>query len=369
MTRVDFIEYCKEHLGKPYIWGSNGPDSFDCSGFAQVVLARLGLDPPGDQTANDIFRHFSRPDVGEPVSTPECACLVFYGKPARVGHVAICLNDSEMIEAGGGGPETTTVEKARKEGAEVRIRPIRRRSDIVAVIRPRNLPWSRSPQPVACHALSPSRESKQLLYNTIDISHWQTVQDFQKVKDNGIDLVFHKATQGFKYIDPVYSSNRDGFMAVGMAWGSYHFGTGGDGSDQADHFLSVADRNGLLVLDLEGNPQGKSIKLEEAEEFVQYLRDVTGRYPGLYSGHTVREMLGKHTDTPLARCWLWTARYSSNAPVIPEAWEKWTFWQYTDGKHGGGPHSVDGIGICDRNIFNGDKQEFEEFLKLNTTAS
>jgi len=141
MQPEDFVEYCKQYLGLPYIWGANGPDAFDCSGFAQVVLARISLDPPGDQTANDLYRYFSNPQHGQPVATAECGCLVFYGKPARVGHVAICIDAENMIEAGGGGPETTSVAIARRQKAEVRIRPITRRKDIVSIIRPRHLPW------------------------------------------------------------------------------------------------------------------------------------------------------------------------------------------------------------------------------------
>ncbi|MFZ5451347.1 MAG: C40 family peptidase [Thermodesulfobacteriota bacterium] len=142
MQPEEFIECCKQHLGKPYIWGANGPDAFDCSGFVQVALARIGLDPPDDQTAQDLYRYFKDPGRGKPVAIPKCGCLVFYGKPAKVGHVAICIDHESMIEAGGGGSETTSVEIAREQGAEVRIRPINRRSDIVSIIRPLNLPWS-----------------------------------------------------------------------------------------------------------------------------------------------------------------------------------------------------------------------------------
>jgi lysozyme len=369
MQREEFTDYCRQHLGKPYIWGANGPESFDCSGLAQTLLARIGLDPPGDQTANDLFRYFSAPEKGRPVGTAECGCLVFYGKPSRVGHVAICFDDKDMIEAGGGGPETTTVEIARQEHAEVRIRPITRRSDIVAIIRPHNLPWlAPSVATAAPLRVVPVPGAGKQLHNTIDISHWQTVSSYQDVRDAGIALVFHKATQGIKYVDEKYKENIAGFQAVGVACGAYHFGVGGDGSDQADHFLSVADPNSLLVLDLEVNPGGSSMTLEGAEEFVQYVKDVTGRYPGLYSGYRIREMLGNRTDTPLACCWLWTARYSA-APVIPRAWKKWTFWQYTDGKNGPGACLTGGIGLCDRDVFNGDEAEFKDFMASNTKAA
>lgn len=145
MTPEDFIAFCKTFLGLPYIWGADGPDAYDCSGLAQVLLARLGLDPVGDQTAHDLYRHFQKPGHGSSVSIADCGCLAFYGKPRRIGHIAICLDAQNMIEAGGGGSETTTVERAREQGAKVRIRPIKRRSDLVALIRPAGLPWQQQP--------------------------------------------------------------------------------------------------------------------------------------------------------------------------------------------------------------------------------
>ena len=54
----------------------------------------------------------------------------------------------------------------------------------------------------------------------------------------------------------------------------------------------VPTRKTLLVLDLEANPQGPQMNLEEARAFVTHRREVTGRWPGLYSGHYVKDLLG-----------------------------------------------------------------------------
>ena len=141
MDCANFVEYCKKYLGRPYIYGADGPDYFDCSGYVQFCLKHLNLDPRGDQTAMDLYRYFNNPTNGVIVDTPERGCLVFYGRANRVGHVVICINQEDMIEAGGGDQSTTTVEIAKKQGAEVRIRPIHRRLDIVDYIRPVGLPW------------------------------------------------------------------------------------------------------------------------------------------------------------------------------------------------------------------------------------
>ena len=34
------------HKGKPYVYGADGPNSFDCSGFVQYVYGRLGINVP-----------------------------------------------------------------------------------------------------------------------------------------------------------------------------------------------------------------------------------------------------------------------------------------------------------------------------------
>jgi cell wall-associated NlpC family hydrolase len=132
MIRSDaMIEYAKSMLGTPYIWGgSNALLGFDCSGFVQEVLASIGADPLGDQTAQTLFNHFSKSIQKE----PQKGSLLFFGKDQkRITHIAIALGDGQMIEAGGGGSSTKTRADAEKTGACVRIRPIENRSDLVAI--------------------------------------------------------------------------------------------------------------------------------------------------------------------------------------------------------------------------------------------
>lgn len=143
MTKDEFRALCQTHLGKPYIWGADGPDRFDCSGLAQWMLAAINLDPPGDQTASGLYQHF-KGQRSAPVS-PDMADLgdlVFYGRPTRIGHIAIAWGGNDIFEAGGGGPQTISVAIARRQRAEVRIAKLDRRRDVVAVLRPKGLPWS-----------------------------------------------------------------------------------------------------------------------------------------------------------------------------------------------------------------------------------
>jgi len=191
----------------------------------------------------------------------------------------------------------------------------------------------------------------------IDLSHHNGTVNFQKVKASGILGVIHKATQGVGYVDPNYAANRKKALDAGLLWGSYHFGVGGDGVDQADHFLGVVGpgqpgEQRLMVLDFEANSQGTSMSLIEAHAFLTHVQASTGRFPGFYSGHYVKELLGTSSDPILAQCWFWLSQYGPTA-VVPPNWKTWTMWQYTDGGMGAQPHTVPGAGRCDRDQFNG----------------
>jgi lysozyme len=200
-----------------------------------------------------------------------------------------------------------------------------------------------------------ARRASAVTNAVVDLSHHNADPDFAVARDRGgIVGIVHKATQGVTYADPTYAERRAAAVAEKLLWGAYHSGTGSDGVQQAEHFLSVVqpDHATLLVLDFEANPQGPSMPLEEARAFVTHVMEATGRWPGLYSGHYIKELLGTRVDPVLAHCWLWLAQYGPTI-VVPPNWATWTMWQYTDGGLGPEPHVVDGIGRCDRDRFNG----------------
>jgi GH25 family lysozyme M1 (1,4-beta-N-acetylmuramidase) len=194
----------------------------------------------------------------------------------------------------------------------------------------------------------------------VDISHHNGNVNLQLAKADGIIGVIHKATQGTTILDPMYVTNRTQAQNEGLLWGAYHFGTGGDGAAQAQYFLHVVGtyENTLLVLDFEQNTGGASMSLEDARAFVTEVNEVTGRYPGFYSGSYIKQLLGSAKDPVLAQCWLWLPEYGPT-PVVPANWPTWTMWQYTDGNYGPQPHSVNGIGNCDRDKFNGTEAQLQ----------
>ncbi|HSX58886.1 MAG TPA: glycoside hydrolase family 25 protein [Tahibacter sp.] len=189
----------------------------------------------------------------------------------------------------------------------------------------------------------------------VDLSHHNASVDFSALAAAGVAGVIHKATQGAGYVDPTYAQRQAQARAAGLRWGAYHFGDGSDATVQAQHFLATANAapGDLLALDIEQNTQGASMTLAQAEAFVQAVHQQTGRWPGVYGGSYLKQLLGSATTSVLGNCWLWISEYA-NQPAIAALWPSWTLWQYTDGSVGPNPHSVPGVGNCDRDMFNGD---------------
>lgn len=132
----DLISYAKSFIGKPYIWGGSHPAlGFDCSGFMQEILASVGIDPKGDQTAQGLYDYFLY--EGDKASGPFAGTLLFFGKNTEsIKHVAMAVSESQMIEAGGGDQKNLTIDDAIKYGGHVRLRPISNRKDLVAILKP-----------------------------------------------------------------------------------------------------------------------------------------------------------------------------------------------------------------------------------------
>ena len=216
----------------------------------------------------------------------------------------------------------------------------------------------------------------------IDISRSVTVTSFQQVRQSGILGVIHKATEGGDYADTACAARRPQAEAAGLLWGTYHYGTGQmPGSAQAAFYLRLSQPGPrtLLCLDLElnDNNPSNSMRLDQAEDFVQTVQRATGRLPVVYVHPTwangdplpngqsfgARIMPG----SILARCGLWVADYH-DSPELPIAWEKtgWRLWQYAGDESASRPAYnqttiVRGVSHCDRNLFNGNAAALNQF--------
>ncbi|MGL5328830.1 MAG: C40 family peptidase [Peptostreptococcaceae bacterium] len=90
------IKLLNEQLGKKYVWGSTGPDSFDCSGLVQYVYKEaLGKDIPRVSYEQGEFgKVIDRKDL-------KVGDLVFFDtmKKDRISHVGMYIGNNEFIHA------------------------------------------------------------------------------------------------------------------------------------------------------------------------------------------------------------------------------------------------------------------------------
>ncbi|ANZ36143.1 hypothetical protein BBK82_08760 [Lentzea guizhouensis] len=103
------IEFTKQQLGEPYLWGGNGPDAWDCSGILVKAFGAAGVKIP--RVAND---QYEKGGAHLPVRDAQPGDLIFWAyntaDPRSVHHVAMYLGGDEYIHA----PQTGDVVKISK---------------------------------------------------------------------------------------------------------------------------------------------------------------------------------------------------------------------------------------------------------------
>lgn len=85
------IAYAREFLGTPYKYGANGPNSFDCTGFAGYVYRRFGVDHLSRSSIG--MAHDGREVEGDLTNLQKGDIVIFGSRhaPAIVGHVGIFI--------------------------------------------------------------------------------------------------------------------------------------------------------------------------------------------------------------------------------------------------------------------------------------
>jgi cell wall-associated NlpC family hydrolase len=85
------VAYAKAQIGKPYLYGADGPDSFDCSGLTMMAWAQAGVSLPHSSSAQyGATRHVSAGEI-------QPGDLIFYYSP--ISHVAIYVGGGMQVAA------------------------------------------------------------------------------------------------------------------------------------------------------------------------------------------------------------------------------------------------------------------------------
>ena len=91
----DAVDLAAQLIGRPYVWGAEGPNAFDCSGLTQYVFQKVGITLPRRAINQSTFGNPARGDLHR-------GDLVFFSDGARqslVTHVGVYEGDGVMIDA------------------------------------------------------------------------------------------------------------------------------------------------------------------------------------------------------------------------------------------------------------------------------
>jgi cell wall-associated NlpC family hydrolase len=100
--RLKAVEFAKRQVlaKKPYVWGSEGPNSFDCSGLVYAAYKSAGLGwPIWDRLNSGLYYTYTKQI---PLSEMQPGDLIFYsykGTISTIHHMSIYAGDGMMWEA------------------------------------------------------------------------------------------------------------------------------------------------------------------------------------------------------------------------------------------------------------------------------
>ena len=222
----------------------------------------------------------------------------------------------------------------------------------------------RDAEPVNFGSSSPSK----LAVHGVDVSRWQGEIDWPKLRTQGANFAYIKATDGGDHLDPKFMDNWHAAEAAGIRRGAYHFFYWcRTASSQADWFIrNVPKVKGALppVLDVEWN-HGSSCKkrpsrdvvLEKMRVFMDRLERHYGQKPIIYTSPDFYEdnLQGAFNDHAF---WL---RAVAEHPSKVYPGRDWLFWQYSGS---GLSHGVDGR--VDLNAFHGGESEWHRWVARAT---
>jgi lysozyme len=212
-----------------------------------------------------------------------------------------------------------------------------------------------------------------------DVSYWQGIIDFNKMKSAGANFVYIKATQN-NFKDAKFLNNKELVKDIDLPFGFYHFYDLRSGSldakGQALYFCEQIKNTKFTlppVMDFESPGLANYPDLpvgDSARNIVMTFFDIVyqnlGVYPMLYTN-----LSGLNALYPIPNWlkskYLWIAYYNDIEPSMSKYGWNYKFWQYGLGKSNGGKYGVSSKDI-DSNLFKGTKEELLSLMEVNITT-
>jgi lysozyme len=193
----------------------------------------------------------------------------------------------------------------------------------------------------------------------IDVSRFQGTIDWQKVKNSGVVYAYIQISRSLTDIDAKFPFNWQRAKEVGILRGAYQrFHPGQDVAGQANLFLQklgpyeAGDLPPMLDVEDADGLSGPVIA-ERVREWMDIVEPAIGMKPLIYTGfYFWRDQVGgaDFSEHPL-----WIANYGATCPLVPQAWTRWAFHQYSSSA------VIPGIteNTVDVNKFNGTLEDLE----------
>jgi cell wall-associated NlpC family hydrolase len=97
------VQFALDQVGKPYVFGAAGPNSYDCSGLTMAAWQAAGVSLPHSAAAQYGYGHH----VPATVAALQPGDLIFFYQP--IGHVTIYIGDGMMVSAPTDGQDVSVV--------------------------------------------------------------------------------------------------------------------------------------------------------------------------------------------------------------------------------------------------------------------
>ena len=169
----------------------------------------------------------------------------------------------------------------------------------------------------------------------VDISEYQADVDMEALREQGIEFIYMKATEGSGHVDSRFAQNWENAQECGIPAGAYHFFSfDSPGEMQAENYISaVGSLQGKMIpaidveyyADKKDNPPEREEVVRELGRFIEVLEKEYGVKPLIYCSRIIYEkyLVGEFDEYPK---WVRSIYY----PVTFEAGNDWVVWQYCD---------------------------------------